>query len=40
MVANFPGDARVYYGIVETDPNTGKKNDFVGLYVIKTYGSR
>ncbi len=39
QVASFPGDARLFYGIVETDPNTGKKNNFVGLYVIKTYGA-
>ena len=38
MVANFPADARVHYGIVETDATTEKKNDYVGLYVIKTYG--
>ena len=38
LVGNFPGDARVYYSIAETDPNTEKKNDYVGLYVIKTYG--
>ena len=38
IVANLPADARVHYGIAETDPNTEKKNDFVGLYVIKTYG--
>ena len=38
MVANFPADARVVYGIAETDTKTEKKNDFVGLYVIKTYG--
>jgi SecD/SecF fusion protein len=38
MVANFPADARVLYGIVETNANTGKKYDYVGLYVIKTYG--
>ncbi|HJS54725.1 MAG TPA: protein translocase subunit SecD, partial [Chitinophagaceae bacterium] len=38
-VATFPGDARLHYGIPETDPNTIKKNDFVGIYVIKTYGS-
>ena len=38
MVANFPADARIHYGIVETDATTEKKNDFVGLYVIKTYG--
>ena len=38
MVANFPADARVHYGIAETDPKTEKKNDYVGLYVIKTYG--
>ena len=38
MVANFPADARVLYGIVETDSKTEKKNDYVGLYVIKTYG--
>ena len=38
MVANFPADARVHYGIAETDSKTEKRNDFVGLYVIKTYG--
>jgi len=38
MVGNFPGDARLSYGIVETDPKTDKKNDYVGLYFIKTYG--
>jgi len=38
MVANFPGDARLNYGIVETDETTEKKNDYVNLYVIKTYG--
>ena len=38
IVANFPADARVLYGIAETDSKTEKKNDFVGLYVIKTYG--
>ncbi|HEX6849274.1 MAG TPA: protein translocase subunit SecDF [Chitinophagaceae bacterium] len=38
MVANFPGDARMHYGIVETDATTEKKNDYVGLYFIKTYG--
>ena len=38
MVANFPGDARLHYGIVETNPDTEKKNDYVGLYVVKTYG--
>jgi SecD/SecF fusion protein len=38
LVGNFPGDARIYYSIAETDPNTEKKNDYVGLYVIKTYG--
>src|SRR6186713_1222102 len=38
MVANFPADARLHYGIVETDPKTERKNDYVGLYVVKTYG--
>ena len=38
MVANFPADARIHYGIAETDSKTEKKNDYVGLYVIKTYG--
>ncbi|HEX6849582.1 MAG TPA: protein translocase subunit SecD, partial [Chitinophagaceae bacterium] len=38
MVANFPADARMHYGIVETDATTEKKNDYVGLYFIKTYG--
>lgn len=38
LVANFPADARIHFGIVETDPKTEKKNDYVGLYVIKTYG--
>lgn len=35
---NFPADARMLYGIVESDPTTGRKNDYVGLYFIKTYG--
>ena len=39
MVASLPADARLHFGIVETDANTGKKNDFVGIYVIKTYGA-
>jgi SecD/SecF fusion protein len=38
IVANFPADARIHYGIAETDSKTEKRNDFVGLYVIKTYG--
>jgi SecD/SecF fusion protein len=38
LVANFPADARIHYGIVETDSKTERKNDYVGLYVIKTYG--
>src|SRR4030095_1819072 len=38
MVANFPADSRLVYGIAETDTKTEKKNDYVGLYVIKTYG--
>ena len=38
LVANFPADARMLYGIVETNAQTGKKNDYVGLYFIKTYG--
>ncbi|HMK20540.1 MAG TPA: protein translocase subunit SecDF [Chitinophagaceae bacterium] len=38
MVANFPADARLHYGIVETDAKTERKNDYVGLYVVKTYG--
>src|SRR6187455_440987 len=38
IVANFPADARLHYGIVETDAKTERKNDYVGLYVIKTYG--
>ena len=39
MVANLPADARLHFGIPETDSKTGKKNEFVGLYAIKTYGS-
>jgi len=39
LVLQLPADARLLYGIVETDPATGKKNDFVGLYAIRTYGS-
>ncbi|HEY5968698.1 MAG TPA: protein translocase subunit SecDF [Chitinophagaceae bacterium] len=38
IVANFPADAKIHYGIVETNPTTERKNDYVGLYVIKTYG--
>jgi SecD/SecF fusion protein len=38
MVGNFPADAKMAYGIVETDPKTRKKNNFVGLYFLKTYG--
>lgn len=38
MVATFPADAKMLYGIAETDPKSGKKNDYVGLYFIKTYG--
>ena len=38
LVGNFPSDARVYYSIAETDATTEKKNDYVGLYVIKTDG--
>ena len=36
---NLPGDAKVLFGIQETNAETQKKNDFVSLYVIKTYGS-
>lgn len=39
VMAKLPGDARFYYGIVETNNQTGKKNEFVPLYVIKTYGA-
>jgi SecD/SecF fusion protein len=39
VFSKFPADARFHYGIAELDDNTGKKNDFVPLYVIKTYGS-
>jgi SecD/SecF fusion protein len=38
MVGNFPADARMMYGIVETDPKTTKKSSSVGLYFVKTYG--
>lgn len=34
--ATLPGDARMMYGIQETNQETQKKNDYVGLYVIKT----
>ena len=39
IVSKLPADARFYYGIPETNDATGKKNEFVALYVIKTYGS-
>lgn len=39
IISKLPADARFYYGIVETNDQTGKKNDFVPLYVIKTYGA-
>ena len=39
MVLQLPADAKLLYGIIETDENTGKKNDFVGLYAIRTYGA-
>ncbi len=39
IITKFPADARFYYGIVETNKETSKQNDFVPLYVIKTYGS-
>jgi len=39
IISKMPADARFYYGIVETNNTTGKKNDFVPLYVIKTYGA-
>lgn len=39
IISKLPADARFYYGIVETNNQTGKKNDFVPLYVIKTYGA-
>lgn len=35
----FPADARFCFGIVETDDVTEKKNDFVALYALKTYGN-
>lgn len=38
LVGNFPADAKMAYGIVETDQKTQKKNNFVGLYFLKTYG--
>ena len=39
IISKLPADARFYYGTVETNNQTGKKNDFVPLYFIKTYGA-
>ena len=39
VISKLPADAKLIYGIVETDDATGKRNDFVPLYAIKTYGS-
>lgn len=39
MVLQLPADAKLLYGIIETDQTTGKKNDFVALYAIRTYGA-
>ncbi|HLF45674.1 MAG TPA: protein translocase subunit SecDF [Chitinophagaceae bacterium] len=39
IISKLPGDARFYYGIAERNNETGKLNDFVPLYVIKTYGA-
>ncbi len=39
IISKLPGDARFYYGIPERNTQTGKLNDFVPLYVIKTYGA-
>jgi SecD/SecF fusion protein len=39
IISKLPADARFYYGSVEINKQTGKKNDFVPLYFIKTYGA-
>ena len=39
VISKFPADAKFYYGKVESNDETKKQNDFVPLYVIKTYGS-
>jgi len=39
VMAKLPGDIRYYYGIVETNAQTGKRNEFVPLYAIKPYGA-
>jgi SecD/SecF fusion protein len=39
VMSKFPADARFYYGITETNDQTGKKNEFVSLYALKTYGA-
>lgn len=39
IISKLPADARFYYGIVERNDQTGKLNDFVPLYAIKTYGA-
>jgi SecD/SecF fusion protein len=39
VFSKFPADVRFHYGIAETNDQTKKKNDFLALYAIKTYGS-
>lgn len=39
IIGKLPADIRFYYGIAESDNITGKKNEFVPLYAIKTYGA-
>ena len=39
IISQLPADARFYYGIPERNNETGKLNDFIPLYVIKTYGA-
>ncbi len=39
IIGKLPADLRFYYGIPERDATTGKANDFVPIYAIKTYGS-
>lgn len=39
IISKLPADVRFYYGIPERNDKTGKLNDFVPLYAIRTYGA-
>jgi SecD/SecF fusion protein len=39
IISKLPADVRFYYGIAERNDKTGKLNDFVPLYAIRTYGA-